>query len=194
LAFGISAWPVLAQDQPQASPPAQPQIEAPSQTPAIPESVPKTTPKSQDRVQDQSGPNEANAPPKSEGRFTFKSTGDNYLRLDRETGHVAYCSPHGSGWACEAVPEERAAFEKEIARLQDAVDTLKAEVAGLRAPPPNPVPPQTVPPPPRQDSDKDGLKLPSAEDIAHARAFIAETWHRLVEMIQNMQKDMMRKS
>ena len=41
------------------------------------------------------------------------------------TGQVAFCSPHTVGWACQAVPEDRAALEKEIARLQDEVASLK---------------------------------------------------------------------
>ena len=75
------------------------------------------------------------------------------------------------------------------------------EVAALRAPPPpRPPPPircrrQTVPPT-AQQPDQTGsitIKLPSRADIARARGFIADTWHRLVDLIENLQKDMLRK-
>ena len=101
-------------------------------------------------------------------------------------------------------PDNGAALEKEIARLKEEVASLKAEIASLRAPPP-PVPPQTVPPqtiPPQQvpptskagEQGKDGnIRLPTAEDIAHVRDYIAHAWHRLLEMLANIQKDMMRK-
>jgi hypothetical protein len=52
-----------------------------------------------------------------------------------------------------------------------------------------------VPPTPQQP-DQTGsitIPLPSREDIARARGFIADTWHRLVDLIENLQKDMMRK-
>jgi len=42
-------------------------------------------------------------------------------------------------------------------------------------------------------SDNFQLKLPTAEDVARARAFIADAWHRLVEMLVAIEKDMMRK-
>lgn len=87
-----------------------------------------------------------------------------------------------------------AAVDKEIARLKDEVASLKTEVARLTAPPLHPVPRQTVPP---SGMDKDGgaqIKLPSAEDIAQARAFLQSAWRRLVDMIGTIQKDVMQKS
>jgi hypothetical protein len=198
--FVCAAWSAPAQVQPQ----VQPQIESqPTVTPDVtPNVVPKSTTtdqpktgpiKSQDRVQDQAAPVEAKTPPKPPSRFTFKRVDNSFLRLDHDTGQVAFCRPHDSSWACEAVPEHRAALEKEIAQLQDEVASLKAQVALLTAPPPHPVPPQTVPPP---GTDKDGgaqIKLPTAEDIAQARAFLQSAWQRLVDMIGNIQKDVMQK-
>jgi hypothetical protein len=86
------------------------------------------------------------------------------------------------------VPEERAAPDKEIARLQDEVTGLKRELAALQPAPP-PRPPAPVP-------DTSERKLPqlSDEDIASARTFVEEAWRRLVEMLTNFQKDMMRKT
>ena len=64
------------------------------------------------------------APP---ARFSFSRVETGLLRLDKQTGQVAFCRSHSAGWACEAVPEDRAALEKEIARLQDEVAGLKRE-------------------------------------------------------------------
>jgi hypothetical protein len=121
-------------------------------------------------------------------RFSFSRVETGLLRLDAETGQVALCRAHSTGWACEAVPEERAAPDKEIARLQDEVTGLKRELAALQPAPP-PRPPAPVP-------DTSERKLPqlSDEDIASARTFVEEAWRRLVEMLTNFQKDMMRKT
>ena len=203
VALSCAAMPALAQDQPPAAAPVQPkdQSQPPGQDQpqvkpeSAPEIVPKSVPKSQDRVEDKTPPAEASAPPKAPSRFTFNRVDKNFLRLDNETGQVAFCSPHESGWVCQAVPEERAALEKEIARLQNEVTDLKTQVARLTAPPPpHPVPPQTVPPGPQADKSGEApIKLPTAEDLAQARAFLEQAWRRLVEMIVNIQKDMMQK-
>jgi cell division protein FtsB len=116
-------------------------------------------------------------PPTAALRYSFNRVDDGFLRLDNSSGQVAFCSPHTVGWACQAVPEDRAALEKEIARLADEVTSLKTEIAGLRAPL---LPPR---PPAKQ----------LREDIDRARVAIEYAWRRLVDMIMNFQKDMMRK-
>ena len=129
------------------------------------------------------------APPNGPSRYTFNRVDDGFLRLDNQTGQVAFCNPRGVGWACQAVPEDRAALEKEIARLQDEVARLKTEVASLREPPPRP--PADLTPPAKGGEAK--IKLPSHEDIERARVAVENAWRRLVDMIVNFQKDMMRK-
>ena len=134
------------------------------------------------------------APPPS--RFSFNRVESGFVRLDTTTGTVTYCSVHSSvGWACEAVPEDRAALEKEIARLQDQVGSLKDQVGGLkqelanlREPPLPPRPPADLSPPGKSD---DAAKL--REDMARARAALENAWRRLVDMIVNFQKDIMPK-
>jgi hypothetical protein len=138
-------------------------------------------------------PREAGEHREPAGRYTFNRVDGGLLRLDRTSGEVAFCRSNGTGWVCEVVPENRTALQTEIDRLRGEVAALKKEVASLREPPP-PVPPQTVPPAPRPKGEETHIKLPTAEDIARARAFIADTWHRLVEMIENWQKDVLRKT
>lgn len=137
------------------------------------------------------------APPNLLARYSFNRVADGFLRLDTASGQVAICSQHNVGWACQAVPEDRAALEKEIARLQDQVAGLKTEVASLkndvavlREPPPPPRPPADLTPP--DDKSADAQKL--REDIERARVAVEHAWQRLVEMIANFQKDIMRKS
>ncbi|HEY1475716.1 MAG TPA: hypothetical protein VGF53_16695 [Pseudolabrys sp.] len=124
-------------------------------------------------------------------RFAFNRVDGGFLRLDNQTGSIAFCSPQPIGWACQAVPEDRAALDKEIARLQDEVASLKSELAALREPPPPRPPSDLTPAPPPGDKSEDANKL--REDLARARAAFENAWRRLVEIIVNLQKDMMRK-
>ena len=96
----------------------------------------------------------------------------------------------------EAVPEERAAFDKEVARLQAEVDGLKTQITALRAPPEPPRPPADLTP--RTESGKtSGHKLPTGDDIKWARAAIEQAcekaWRQFVDMVADLQKDMGRK-
>src|SRR3954463_15896471 len=72
-------------------------------------------------------------PDTENGRYALSTTPDGVLRLDTRTGAVSTCSNNGAGWACYAVPDERAALDAEIGRLQVDNEKLKAELAS-RAP------------------------------------------------------------
>jgi len=129
------------------------------------------------------------AAPDVPSRYSFNHVNDGFLRLDNSSGQIAFCSQNSVGWACQAVPEDRAALEKEIARLQEEVASLKTQVAALREPPAPPRPPADLTPP--SDTSADTAKL--REDIQRARVAIEGAWRRLVDMIVTFQKDMMRK-
>lgn len=127
-------------------------------------------------------------------RFTFERSKDGFLRLDAQTGQVAYCESRSAGWTCEAVPEERTAFEKEIGRLQDEVAGLKRELAALREPPSSPRPPAELAPRPPGKEGEPVIKLPTQEDVDRATAALQRAWDRLVDMIGNLRKDLSRRS
>jgi hypothetical protein len=172
--------PETAAPEPQ-TPPAQPEPRAETPPPAV------------------QPPPAAPQPPAPPSRFAFERNQDGFMRFDRQTGEVAYCSSRSVGWACEAVPEERTALEKEIARLQDEVAGLKREIAALRASPPPPRPPAELAPrpPAPKEGDKSGdliLKLPTQEDIDRAAAALQRAWERVVDMIGNLRNGLTRKA
>jgi hypothetical protein len=70
------------------------------------------------------------APDADKGRYTMSTTADGVVRLDTRTGAVSICNnAGGSGWACYAVPDERAALDAEIGRLQAENERLKGQLA-----------------------------------------------------------------
>lgn len=84
------------------------------------------------QVQDQARPQEQTPPLTQErpqlvppSRYSLNRVDDGFLRLDNETGQLAYCHTYATGWACQAVSEGRVAFEAEIARLRDEIASLK---------------------------------------------------------------------
>src|SRR5215218_1146083 len=68
-------------------------------------------------------------PATDNGRYALSPAGDGVLRLDTRTGAISTCNNSGAGWACYAVPDERAALDAEIGRLQADNEKLRAELA-----------------------------------------------------------------
>jgi hypothetical protein len=131
------------------------------------------------------------------GRYALSPVADGVIRLDTRTGAVSTCTDTGTGWACYAVPDERAALDAEIGRLQADNEKLKAQLAE-REPT---VTGKTDEPLPKTDSLKkpgpkvaDGerkieIPLPSDRDMDRMMSFLEQAWRRLVELADRMQKD-----
>src|SRR4051812_21770086 len=132
------------------------------------------------------------------GRATVPAAvADGVIRLDTRTGDVSTCTNTATGWVCYAVPDERAALDAEIGRLQAENDKLKAELA-TREPT---VAGKTDEPLPKTDSlrkaepklaeseRKIEIPLPSDRDMDRVMSFLEQTWRRLIEMASRVQKD-----
>lgn len=136
-------------------------------------------------------------PDSENGRYAFSPVAEGVLRLDTRTGAVSTCSDKGSGWACYAMPDERAAFDVEIGRLQRDNEQLRAQLTQQSGT----VTGKIDEPMPKQDSlrkpeitSKDGerkleIPLPSDRDINQVMGFLETAWRRLVEMANRVQKD-----
>jgi hypothetical protein len=129
-------------------------------------------------------------PEGDDSRYTFNRIDDGYLRLDGRTGHVSICARHPVGWTCQSVPDERAALEAEIARLQGENIAIKKELLARNLPLPGTVKPE----PPAAKPGEPRLQLPNDADLDKVMNFIEKIWRRLVEMIATLQKDMLKKT
>lgn len=137
-------------------------------------------------------------PDTENGRYALSPTGDGgVLRLDTKTGTVSTCTNSGVGWACYAVPDERAAMDAEIGRLQAENEKLKAQIAerdatvagkneealpksdSLKKPEPNVA----------EGERKIEIPLPSDRDMDRVMSFLERAWRRLIEMANRIQKD-----
>lgn len=71
------------------------------------------------------------------GRYTMEKTPDGFVRLDRQTGEMAYCRLTDGNLACRMAADERAAFEAELERLEKRVAALEKAGGPARAPLPD---------------------------------------------------------
>lgn len=104
------------------------------------------------------------------GRFTMSPVADGVMRLDSRTGQVSLCRKRNESWTCEVVADDRAAYEKEIGRLQDKVGKLEAELnrgAGVR----------------------ESLKLPNDAEVDRIMKFFENIMRRFKTMIDGLQHE-----
>jgi hypothetical protein len=157
-------------------------------------------------------------PDTENGRYSLSPVADGVVRLDTRTGAVSTCSNAGAGWACYSVPDERAALDAEIGRLQadsekskteleksrtdlekskTELEKLKAELAA-REPVVTgkidealPKTDQLKKPEPKvaERERRIEIPLPSDRDMDRVMSFLEQAWRRLVEMANRMQKD-----
>jgi hypothetical protein len=147
----------------------------------------------------------AQAMPDSEnGRYTLSPSAEGAIRLDTRTGAVSTCSNSGVGWACYSMPDERAALDAEIGRLQAENEQVKAELEKLKAelaagaPTTDGKIEEALPksdslkksePKAAEGERKIEIPLPSDRDMDRVMSFLERAWRRLIEMANRMQKD-----
>jgi hypothetical protein len=102
------------------------------------------------------------APPSSqEGRFSMSPTQGGFLRLDRETGAVSFCTVEQGLSLCRISADERAALEKEIADLRRQNAELKAAATAHQ-----------------------GAGLPKEEDFERAMSFTERFMRRMMRLFK----------
>jgi len=141
-------------------------------------------------------------PDTENGRYALSPVADGMLRLDTRTGTTSICNDKGAGWACYAMPDERAAFDEEIGRLQKEKAELRLQLAqrdaGVAGKVDEPLPksdslktpePKTADGTRKIEIPRIEIPLPSDRDMDRMMGFLEQAWRRLVDMANRMQKD-----
>lgn len=121
------------------------------------------------------------APDTENGRYVFNQVSDGMLRLDTRTGQVSLCAKKDTGWACNAVPDERQALESEITRLQRENGALKKDMVARGLPLPSGV---TGGSPTKPRELNLTVPLPSDAEIDRMMSALEKMWKRLTDMVQ----------
>jgi hypothetical protein len=147
-------------------------------------------------------------PDAENGRYALSPIADGVLRLDTRTGAVSTCTNDGTGWACYAVPDERAALDAEIGRLEADNEKLRGQLAAREPTVPGKIEePKIDEPLPKTDSLKPApepkvaegerkieipkieIPLPSDRDMDRMVSALEQAWRRLVDIANRVQKD-----
>ena len=145
--------------------------------------------------------NAESMPDTENGRYALSRVGDGaVIRLDTRTGTVSNCSNSNGGWACYAVPDERAAMDAEIGRLLAENEKLKAQLASRDATTDGKssealpksdkqADPKQADPKTAEGGRKLEIPLPSDQDMDRAMSFLERAWRRLIDIANRVQKD-----
>jgi hypothetical protein len=136
-------------------------------------------------------------PDAENGRYALSPAADGVLRLDTRTGAVSTCNNSGMGWACYAVPDERAALDAEIGRLQADNEKLKGQLAAreptvtgkIDAPMPKSDSLKKAEPKVAEGERKIEIPLPSDRDMDRMMSFVERAWRRLIDLANRVQRD-----
>jgi hypothetical protein len=121
------------------------------------------------------------APESENGRYSFSPVSDGMLRLDTRSGQVSLCARKDTGWACNAVPDERSALENEIARLQRENGAMKKDMLARGLPLPSGVAGAAAD---KQRELNVTVPLPSDAEIDRMMTAFEKMWRRIVELVQ----------
>ena len=109
------------------------------------------------------------APDNENGRYTMSPVADGVLRLDTRSGQVSLCRQRNDSWTCEATADDRAAYEKEITRLQEKIAALEGKLG--------------------QKPGGVDLKLPSEAEVDRVMKFFETVFRRFIGMIEGLQRE-----
>ncbi len=110
----------------------------------------------------------ATAGDQDNGRYSMSPADGGFVRLDRQTGAMTFCTKTDATWACSPMGDAQQASNSEIERLETENKSLKAdkrnleEMLGMASPEkPGAAPPET-------GSTTPPLKVPSEQDVDKA--------------------------
>jgi hypothetical protein len=128
------------------------------------------------------------------GRYTMSPTEGGVIRLDRETGAMAFCSGSAGSWSCKDMPESENALKKRIEELEGEKRALEAErrlrdgllgggpsakAPGAGEPPAG----DTVPPPPGD------LPVPNERDVDKLFDYVEGMVKKFKERIERLERE-----
>ncbi len=110
--------------------------------------------------------------------FSLQAVEGGVLKLDTRSGALSFCSAKAGAYVCEAVPEDRAALEAEISRLQARIAELEKSRAGV---------PDIMAPPAAKEGAPDAPMTEEARKRLDEALDVAEhAFRRFMDMVNRL--------
>lgn len=115
------------------------------------------------------------------GRYSMSPADGGFVRLDTETGAMAFCKRSSDGaWACEAMPDREAAMRQDLQRLERENEALRR---GQTPPPAAQEPAEPAPP-----GGEGKVPLPSEEDVDKVFDYVEGMVRKLKERLKRLEE------
>lgn len=121
----------------------------------------------------------------AEGRYTMSPADGGFVRLDRNSGAMSFCSRQSGSWTCEAMADGQQALRDEIERLQSENTRLEAakkhleEMLGLGSKPGEGVAP---------GAGAGTMKVPTEQDVDRMFDYIEGLVKKFKERIERLEE------
>lgn len=113
--------------------------------------------------------------------YTLQAVEGGVLKLDTRSGALSFCSAKAGAYVCEAVPEDRAALEAEITRLQARIAELEKGRAGV---------PDIMAPPAGKEGAPDAPMTEEARKRLDEALDVAEhAFRRFMDMVNRLRSE-----
>lgn len=117
------------------------------------------------------------------GRFSMSPTEGGFVRLDRETGDMAFCKRAADGgWACEAMADSQQAMRREMDRLRDENEALRQGGRSASRNPPSGEP--DLEPPPGESK----IPIPTEQDVDKLFDYVEGMAKKLKERFKRLEE------
>lgn len=119
-------------------------------------------------------------------RYTMTPADGGFVRLDKKTGAMSFCSGKEGDWACKPMPDAEQKLQSRIGELESENKALKEDRRLSEASPPDAPPPSgdSVPPAPPGD-----LPMPTERDVDKLFDYVEGMVKKFKERIQRLEKE-----
>jgi parvulin-like peptidyl-prolyl isomerase len=109
----------------------------------------------------------------SQDRYALEKSGDGFVRMDRQTGEMSYCTVEAGALACRAADGSAADRDAEIAKLQEAIAALDRRIVALE----------------NSLAARLESKLPTEEQFEQTMGYMERFLRGFMGIVRDMEKD-----
>ncbi len=119
------------------------------------------------------------------GRYSLAPTEGGFVRLDRETGAMSFCTGKEGDWACKPMADAENKLKARVGELEAENKALREQKSAETEPPP-PVGalPDSVPPAPPGD-----LPVPTEKDVDKLFDYVEGMMKKFKERIKRLERE-----